>query len=76
MPDAMHFILKFNPDSPRCSCGFSGTAMAVLGHALPLTTRALADQIATDPEATPEQVRRAEALAQETAAIRDWRTHA
>ena len=56
-----------------CSCGFSGTSLEVLGHALPLNARDLADTVAADPASTPEMIASSEALAQEAAEIANRR---
>ena len=60
-----HSIFDLGGNKGCCTCGFTGDTMTVLGHALPLNTRSLADTVAADPNSDPELVARAEALAQE-----------
>lgn len=64
-----HSIYMLGGHRNICSCGFSGSSLEVLGHALPLNTRSLAAAVAADPESTPEMIARSEALAQESADV-------
>ena len=62
-----HNLWQHGGNRCSCSCGFSGTSLEVLGHALPLNTRSLADTVAADPNVTPEMLAPYEETAQRAA---------
>jgi len=62
-----HIIWQHGDNRCSCSRGFSGTSLEVLGHALPLSTRSLADTVAADPNVTPEALAPYEETAQRAA---------